>query len=156
MLYIVATPIGNLEDITLRALRVLKEVDLIAAEDTRRTRKLLSHYGIKTRLISYHAHNQKARGPELVERLQRGETIALVSDAGTPGFSDPGADLAAAAWEAGVRVEAVHPAKQERLRNLAEYYLSQKGLGEVTVRFDVVGILWQEGKPQIEVIEGAF
>jgi 16S rRNA (cytidine1402-2'-O)-methyltransferase len=107
MLYVVATPIGNLEDITLRALRVLKEVDLIAAEDTRRTRKLLSHYGIKTPLTSYHAHNQKTKGPELLERLKRGEAIALVSDAGTPGFSDPGADLAAAAWDAGLRVEAV-------------------------------------------------
>ena len=107
MLFIVATPIGNLEDITLRALRVLKEVDLIAAEDTRHTRKLLTHYGIKTPLISYHAHNQKTRGPELIERLQRGENIALVSDAGTPGFSDPGADLVALAWDAGVKVEAV-------------------------------------------------
>ncbi len=107
MLYIVATPIGNLEDITLRALRVLKEVDLIAAEDTRRTRKLLSHYQIKAPLTSYHAHNQKTRGPELIQRLQRGESIALVSDAGTPGFSDPGADLVAAAWDAGVHVEAV-------------------------------------------------
>ncbi len=107
MLYIVATPIGNLEDITLRALRVLKEVNLIAAEDTRRTRKLLSHYGIKTPLVSYHAHNQKTRGPELVARLQQGEAIALVSDAGTPGFSDPGADLVAAAWDAGVQVQAV-------------------------------------------------
>jgi 16S rRNA (cytidine1402-2'-O)-methyltransferase len=107
MLYIVATPIGNLEDITLRALRVLKEADLIACEDTRRTRKLLSHYGIKTPLLSYHAHNQQSRGPELIERLKQGETIALVSDAGTPGFSDPGADLAAAAWDAGLKVEAV-------------------------------------------------
>jgi 16S rRNA (cytidine1402-2'-O)-methyltransferase len=106
-LYIVATPIGNLEDITLRALRVLKEVDLIAAEDTRHTRKLLSHFEIKTPLISYHAHNQDSRGPELVERLNHGATVALVSDAGTPGFSDPGADLVARAWEAGVRVEAV-------------------------------------------------
>ncbi|MDD2901163.1 MAG: 16S rRNA (cytidine(1402)-2'-O)-methyltransferase [Syntrophales bacterium] len=107
MLYIVATPIGNLEDITLRALRVLKEVDLIAAEDTRHTRKLLTHYDIKTPLISYHAHNQKARGPELIRRLQEGQSIALVSDAGTPGFSDPGADLVALAWDAGVKVEAV-------------------------------------------------
>jgi 16S rRNA (cytidine1402-2'-O)-methyltransferase len=107
MLYIVATPIGNLEDITLRALRVLKEVDLIACEDTRRTRKLLSHYRIKKPVLSYHAHNQKSRGPELVARLQRGESIALVSDAGTPGFSDPGADLVAAAWDAAVHVEAV-------------------------------------------------
>jgi 16S rRNA (cytidine1402-2'-O)-methyltransferase len=106
-LYIVATPIGNLEDITLRALRVLKEVDLIAAEDTRRTRKLLSHFNIRTPLISYHAHNQTSRGTELIERLKRGESLALVSDAGTPGFSDPGADLVARAWEAGVKVEAV-------------------------------------------------
>jgi 16S rRNA (cytidine1402-2'-O)-methyltransferase len=106
-LFIVATPIGNLEDITLRALRVLKEVDLIAAEDTRHTRKLLSHYGIKTPLISYHAHNQASRGPELIHRLAGGEKVALVSDAGTPGFSDPGADLVARAWEAGVRVEAI-------------------------------------------------
>jgi 16S rRNA (cytidine1402-2'-O)-methyltransferase len=106
-LYIVATPIGNLEDITLRALRVLKEVDLIAAEDTRHTRKLLSHFGIKTPLASYHAHNQASRGPELIRRLEAGENVALVSDAGTPGFSDPGADLVARAWEAGVRVEAI-------------------------------------------------
>lgn len=107
ILYIVATPLGNLEDITLRALRVLKEADLIAAEDTRRTRKLLSHYGIKTRLTSYHTHNQAARGPELIEKLRQGQNLALVSDAGTPGFSDPGADLAALAWDAGLKVEAV-------------------------------------------------
>jgi 16S rRNA (cytidine1402-2'-O)-methyltransferase len=107
MLYIVATPIGNLEDITLRALRVLKEVDLIAAEDTRHTRKLLTHYGIKTPLLSYHAHNQKTRGPELIRRLEAGQNIALVSDAGTPGFSDPGTDLVARAWDAGLKVEAV-------------------------------------------------
>jgi 16S rRNA (cytidine1402-2'-O)-methyltransferase len=107
MLYIVATPIGNLEDITLRALRVLKEVDLIAAEDTRHTRKLLTHYAIKTPLISYHAHNQKTRGPELIRRLKEGQNVALVSDAGTPGFSDPGTDLVALAWDAGLKVEAV-------------------------------------------------
>jgi 16S rRNA (cytidine1402-2'-O)-methyltransferase len=106
-LYVVATPIGNLEDITLRALRVLKEVDRIAAEDTRHTKKLLNHYDIKTPLISYHAHNQASRGPELIERLQNGEDVALVSDAGTPGFSDPGADLVARAWDAGVQVEAI-------------------------------------------------
>jgi 16S rRNA (cytidine1402-2'-O)-methyltransferase len=107
ILYIVATPIGNLEDITLRALRVLKEADLIAAEDTRRTRKLLSHYGLGTPLISYHAHNQASRGPELIRRLQEGQNVALVSDAGTPGFSDPGADLVARAWESGIKVEAI-------------------------------------------------
>ncbi len=107
ILYIVATPIGNLEDITLRALRVLKEADLIAAEDTRHTRKLLTHYGIITPLISYHAHNQASRGPDLIGRLQAGQNVALVSDAGTPGFSDPGADLVNLAWEAGVAVEPI-------------------------------------------------
>lgn len=107
ILYIVATPIGNLEDITLRALRVLKEVDLIAAEDTRRTRKLLSHYQIKTALVSYHAHNQEVRGPELIEKMRQGQNLALVSDAGTPGFSDPGTRLVAQAWDAGIKVEAV-------------------------------------------------
>ncbi len=106
-LYIVATPIGNLEDITLRALRVLKEVDLIAAEDTRHSKKLLNHYGIGTPLISYHAHNQETRGPELIRRLLDGQNLALVTDAGTPGFSDPGADLVARAWEAGIKVEAI-------------------------------------------------
>ena len=106
-LYVVATPIGNLEDITLRALRVLKEADLIAAEDTRRTRKLLSHYSIATPMVSYHAHSPASRAEELMERLRAGAKVALVSDAGTPGFSDPGADLVARAWEAGVKVEAV-------------------------------------------------
>jgi 16S rRNA (cytidine1402-2'-O)-methyltransferase len=86
---------------------VLKEVDLIAAEDTRHTRKLLSHYGIGTPLISYHAHNLASRGPELIERLKNGVNVALVSDAGTPGFSDPGTDLVARAWDAGVKVETV-------------------------------------------------
>jgi len=107
ILFIVATPIGNLEDITLRALRVLKDADLIAAEDTRRTRKLLSHYGLTTRMVSYHAHSPASRAEELISRLKDGHTVALVSDAGTPGFSDPGADLVARAWEAGVKVEAV-------------------------------------------------
>ena len=106
-LFIVATPIGNLEDITLRALRVLKEVDLIAAEDTRRTRKLLSHFQIKTPVVSYHANNQATRGSELIEKLTTGQNVALVSDAGTPGFSDPGAELVAQAWDAGIKVEAV-------------------------------------------------
>ncbi len=106
-LYIVATPLGNLEDITLRAIRVLKGVNLVAAEDTRRTRKLLNYYQIETPTISYHAHNQAVRGPELILKMQEGQKIALVSDAGTPGFSDPGAMLVAQAWAAGLKVEAV-------------------------------------------------
>jgi len=89
-LYLVATPIGNLEDITLRALRVLKEVDLVACEDTRQTRKLLSHYGIQTRTVSYHEHNEMTKAAELIVNLESGAKIALVTDAGMPGISDPG------------------------------------------------------------------
>src|SRR5271166_5757966 len=89
-LYLVATPIGNLEDITLRALRILKEVDVIACEDTRQTQKLLNHYGITTRTISYHEHNELTRAAELVKDLQEGTSVALVTDAGMPGISDPG------------------------------------------------------------------
>ncbi len=89
-LYLVATPIGNLEDITLRALRVLKEADLIACEDTRQTQKLLNHYAIATRTMSYHEHNEMTRAPELVLELERGARVALVTDAGMPGISDPG------------------------------------------------------------------
>jgi len=89
-LYLVATPIGNLEDITLRALRVLKEVDVVACEDTRQTQKLLNHYGIATRTISYHEHNEMTRSAELVKEMQEGASVALVTDAGMPGISDPG------------------------------------------------------------------
>jgi 16S rRNA (cytidine1402-2'-O)-methyltransferase len=89
-LYLVATPIGNLEDITLRAVRVLKEVDVIACEDTRQTRKLLNHYGIATRTTSYHEHNEMTRASELVKEMQQGASVALVTDAGMPGISDPG------------------------------------------------------------------
>ncbi len=106
-LYIVATPIGNLEDITLRAIRVLKEVSLIAAEDTRQTRKLLNHYGITTRVTSYHEHNEKEKAERLMETLRGGDSVALVSDAGTPGISDPGYRLTSAAVEGGVEVVAV-------------------------------------------------
>jgi len=103
-LYLVATPIGNLEDITHRALRVLGEVDLIACEDTRRTRVLLEHYGIKTRLVSYHEHNERERAKELGEMLETGSSVALVSDAGTPGINDPGFRLVAESIARGARV----------------------------------------------------
>lgn len=104
ILYIVATPIGNLEDITFRALRVLREVDVIAAEDTRHTQILLSHHDIHTPLTSYHEHNEKTKAQELVTRLARGKNIALVSDAGTPAISDPGFRLVVQAIRAGVRI----------------------------------------------------
>jgi 16S rRNA (cytidine1402-2'-O)-methyltransferase len=104
ILYIVPTPIGNLEDITLRALRVLKEVDLIAAEDTRHTRHLLTHYGITTALTSYHEHNERKKSLSLVERMQKGANIALVSDAGTPAISDPGFRLVVEAIGARIQV----------------------------------------------------
>ena len=106
-LYVVATPIGNLEDVTLRALRVLREVSLIAAEDTRRTARLLQHYSISTPTTSLHEHNEQARLPGLIDRLTSGQAVALVSDAGTPVLSDPGSRLVAAAHAAGIRVEPV-------------------------------------------------
>lgn len=103
-LYLVATPIGNLEDITLRALRVLRSADSIACEDTRQTAKLLGHYGIRTPTVSYHLHNESARAQELVEELRGGARIALVSDAGMPGIADPGVAVVAAAIAVGVAV----------------------------------------------------
>lgn len=106
-LYVVGTPLGNLEDITLRALRVLKEVTLIAAEDTRHSRKLLTHYGISTPLTSYHEWSERQKAPHLIEALKRGKSIALISDAGTPGIADPGYHLVQAAIAAGLRIEAI-------------------------------------------------
>ena len=106
-LYLVATPIGNLEDITLRALRVLKECDVIAAEDTRHTGHLLKHFGISKPMLSYFQFNEAARSQVIVERLKRGEKIALVTDAGTPGISDPGARVGKSALAGGCRVEPV-------------------------------------------------
>ena len=103
-LYVVATPIGNLEDITARALRVLREVDVVACEDTRRTRALLTHFDVHTPTVSYHEHNKLTRGPQLLRQLAEGRSVALVSDAGTPGISDPGALLVREASAAGIPV----------------------------------------------------
>lgn len=103
-LYLVATPIGNLEDMTLRGLRVLRSVDRIACEDTRQTQKLLNHFGISTPTVSYHLHNESRRAEELLEQLTNGARIAVVSDAGTPGIADPGHEIATAAIAAGVSV----------------------------------------------------
>ncbi|HUF53736.1 MAG TPA: 16S rRNA (cytidine(1402)-2'-O)-methyltransferase [Dehalococcoidia bacterium] len=105
-LYVVATPIGNLEDVTLRALRVLREVSLVASEDTRTTRRLLSHHGVKARIVSYTEHNMARRTPEILRTLDTGD-VALVSEAGTPGVSDPGAELIAAVVAAGFSVSPV-------------------------------------------------
>jgi len=107
ILYVVSTPLGNLEDITLRALKVLKSVQLIAAEGVEHTRALCRHYGIKTRVTSYNQHNQKGKGKELLGKLQRGAQIALVTNAGTPGVSDPGVQLARQVLEAGIRVSPI-------------------------------------------------
>src|SRR4029450_12693982 len=96
VLYVVATPIGNLDDITLRAIKILKQVQLVAAEDTRRTGVLLRHFGVETAILSVHEHNERARVERILAQLARGESVALVTDAGTPGISDPGAALVAA------------------------------------------------------------
>ncbi|WP_246079685.1 16S rRNA (cytidine(1402)-2'-O)-methyltransferase [Paenibacillus piri] len=141
-LYLVGTPIGNLEDITFRAIRVLKEVQLIAAEDTRQTRKLLTHYDISTRLVSYHEHNKQASGPELIRLMMAGESIALVSDAGLPAICDPGADLVRQAVEAGVDVIPIPGA------NAALSALIISGLP--TDRFTFLGFLPRDRKPLLE------
>jgi len=104
ILYLVATPIGNLEDITLRALRILKEVDIIAAEDTRQTLKLLNHFGIKNTLTSYYEHNKAEKGNYLIQQLLDGKNVAIVSDAGSPGISDPGEDMVKLAIQNGIEV----------------------------------------------------
>jgi len=106
-LFVVATPLGNMEDVTFRAIRVLREVDLIAAEDTRRTARLLSHYGISTPSLSFHQHNVRTRLPQLLSRLEAGKSIALVTDAGTPGVSDPGVELVEACIGAHIAVDPI-------------------------------------------------
>lgn len=145
VLYLCATPIGNLEDITFRAVRVLKEANLIAAEDTRHTRKLLNHYEIHTATVSYHEHNKLERGPELINRLLQGQTIALVSDAGMPGISDPGTHLTQLAIEAGITVIPVPGA------NAALSALVASGLD--TTNFTFVGFLPKTKKKRRELLE---
>lgn len=143
-LYLVATPIGNLEDITFRAIRILKEADLIAAEDTRQTKKLCSYYEIHTRLISYHEHNKKNSGPEIIRMLKEGRTIALVSDAGLPAISDPGADLVSDAAGEGIPVIPIPGA------NAALSALTASGLP--TERFMFLGFLPRESKKKQEAL----
>ncbi len=135
----VGTPIGNLEDMTYRAVRILQEVRWIAAEDTRQTRKLLTHFDISTRLVSYHEHNKHASGPELIRLMESGDDIALVSDAGLPAICDPGADLARLAIEAGIAVVPIPGA------NAALSALIMSGLP--TERFLFVGFPPRDAKP---------
>ena len=143
-LYLCATPIGNLEDMTFRAVRILKEVDVVAAEDTRHTRKLLTHFDIHTPLVSYHEHNKLGRGPELIERLLAGEDIACVSDAGMPGISDPGSHLAMLAIEAGITVTPVPGAKA----GLSALNAS----GHDTTEFHFIGFLSKQKKNRLETL----
>lgn len=144
-LYLCATPIGNLEDMTLRAMRILKECAVIAAEDTRHTCKLLNHFDIHTPLISYHEHNKVVRGPEIIEKLLSGQDVAVVSDAGMPGISDPGSDLVALAIQSGLKVTPLPGA------NAALSALVCSGLDTRTFTF--VGFLPKTSKKRREVID---
>ncbi len=144
-LYLCATPIGNLEDITLRVLRILKEVDLIAAEDTRRTQKLLNHYEIETPSTSYHEHNKQSKGQWLLEQLKAGKNIALVTDAGTPGISDPGADLVLLCYKENIPVTSLPGA----VAGITGLILS----GLSTKRFAFEGFLPSDNKKKKEILK---
>jgi 16S rRNA (cytidine1402-2'-O)-methyltransferase len=144
-LYIVATPIGNLEDITFRAIRILKECDLIACEDTRHTRKLLNHFGIETPTTSYFEHNKFAKGNQLIRQLQEGKSVALVSDAGTPGVSDPGYNLVVEAVQKGIAVVPV-PGPSAAVSALC-------ASGLPTDRFLFIGFLPQKDGKKRKVLE---
>lgn len=144
-LYLVPTPIGNLLDMTYRAVEVLRAVDLIGAEDTRHSAQLLRHFSIDTELISYHEHNKESRGPELIRLLQEGKTIALISDAGMPAISDPGADLVRLAIEANVRIEPLPGA------NAGLTALIASGLD--TTEFIFLGFLPKRSLHRIETLE---
>lgn len=145
-LYLCATPIGNLEDMTYRAVRMLGEVELIAAEDTRHTRQLLTHFDIHTKLTSYHEHNKFEKGPELINYILEGHDLICVSDAGLPGICDPGSHLAQLAIEAGIRVSPLPGA------NAGLSALICSGLD--TTAFTFIGFLPKTGKKQQEVLEG--
>ncbi len=146
ILYLVSTPIGNLEDITLRAIRILKEVDLIAAEDTRRTRKLLTHYELRTPLTSYFEHNKIVKGKYLQDLLLNGKNIALVTDAGTPGISDPGEDIVRDSILVGIKVVPI-PGPTALIASL-----SVSGLP--TNKFFFQGFLPKKPKWKKEILEG--
>ena len=144
-LYLCATPIGNLEDITFRVLRTLKEADLIAAEDTRNSRKLLNHFEIKTPMTSYHEYNKYEKGRWLVRQMEEGKQVALITDAGTPGISDPGEELVAMCWEAGIEITS--------LPGPAACITALTVSGLPTRRFSFEAFLPQDKKQRQEVLE---
>lgn len=143
-IYLVGTPIGNLEDMTFRAIRILQEVDMIAAEDTRNTRKLLSHFDIHTPMVSYHEHNKQTKTSELVNEVLHGKSIAIVSDAGLPGIADPGTDLVQAAIEANLNIVPIPGA------NAALTALIASGLS--TIQFGFIGFLPKTSKHRQEML----
>lgn len=145
VLYLVPTPIGNLEDMTYRAVRILKEADLVAAEDTRQTMKLLRHFEIEASLVSYHEHNKEKAGPSLIEHIKNGKVVALVSDAGMPAISDPGQELVREAIEEDIRVIALPGA------NAALTSLIASGLP--TYQFQFIGFLPRQNKQRLELLE---
>ena len=144
-LYLCATPIGNLEDITFRVLRTLKEADLIAAEDTRNSRKLLNHFEIKTPMTSYHEYNKYEKGRWLVRQMEEGKQVALITDAGTPGISDPGEELVAMCWEAGIEITS--------LPGPAACITALTVSGLPTRRFSFEAFFPQDKKQRQEVLE---
>ncbi|WP_332633232.1 16S rRNA (cytidine(1402)-2'-O)-methyltransferase [Halalkalibacter flavus] len=144
-LYLIPTPIGNLEDMTFRAVRMLKEVDVVAAEDTRQTRKLFNHFEIETSLVSYHEHNKKKAGESLIDQMKAGKQVALVSDAGMPAISDPGQDLVQEALKEGMKVISLPGA------NAAVTSLVASGLS--TERFEFVGFLPRQNKQRQAMLE---
>lgn len=144
-LYLCATPIGNLEDITFRVLRTLKEADLIAAEDTRNSRKLLNYFEIKTPMTSYHEYNKYEKGRWLVRQMEEGKQVALITDAGTPGISDPGEELVAMCWEAGIEITSI-PGPAACITALTVS-------GLPTRRFSFEAFLPQDKKQRQEVLE---